>query len=238
MSFSQEDYRAVLEEFRELSDEKYKKFNESLIPGTETAYGVRLPALRAIAKRIVRNDPRGFLRVSRPDSYEEILLRGVVIASMDAGTAERLALTEGFLPLIGNWAVCDSFCGTFRLKKPEERAAMWDFLRPLFSDPREFTARFAAVMFLGHFVTEDTVDEGLSLVERMDQEAYYVRMAAAWAVSVCYVKFPARTLPLLQRKTLSPFVQNKSIQKIRESYRVPREDKDMLLAYKLTPPLN
>ena len=34
MSFSQEDYRAVLEEFRELSDEKYKKFNESLIPGT------------------------------------------------------------------------------------------------------------------------------------------------------------------------------------------------------------
>ena len=29
------------------------------------------------------------------------------------------------------------------------------------------------------------------------------------------------------------YTENKSIQKIRESYRVPREDKDMLLAYKL-----
>ena len=84
MSFGLEDYRAVLEEFRELADEKYKKFNESLIPGTETAYGVSLPALRAISKRIVKDDPRGFLAVSRTDSYEEVLLRGVVIASMKA----------------------------------------------------------------------------------------------------------------------------------------------------------
>ncbi len=48
------------------------------------------------------------------------------------------------------------------------------------------------------------------------------------------MKFPRETLPLLQRRTLPKFTQNKSIQKIRESYRVPKEDKDMLLQYKLT----
>ncbi len=58
-------------------------------------------------------------------------------------------------------------------------------------------------------------------------------MAAAWAVSVCYVKFPAETLALLERQVLPKFTQNKSIQKIRESYRVSREDKDMLVQYKL-----
>ena len=107
-------------------------------------------------------------------------------------------------------------------------------MEPLFCDPREFYARFVLVMFLGHFVEPDYILRGLGAIEALTQEQYYVRMAAAWAVSVCYVKFPGETLPLLQRRTLPKFTQNKSIQKIRESYRVPKEDKDMLLQYKLT----
>ncbi len=233
MSFSQADYRAVLEEFSSLSDEKYKKFNESLIPGTQTAYGVRVPEVRRMAKAAAKNDPQGFLAVSRPDSYEEIMLRGFVIAAMKTDIAARLSLVEGFLPLIDNWAVCDTFCGSFSLKKPEDRREMWAFLQPLFQDRREFFARFAAVMLLGHFVTEEYIARDLVLLENMKQEQYYVRMAVAWAVSVCYVKFPAPTRTLLEKRSLSKFVQNKSIQKIRESYRVGKEDKDALLAYKL-----
>lgn len=233
MSFSAEDYQAVLDRFAALSDPKYKAFNESLIPGTATAYGVRVPELRAIARDIIKKDPAGFLVASVPASYEEIMLRGMVVAGMKLPLAERLPLVEGFLPLIDNWAVCDTFCGTFKLKKPEDKALMWEFLLPLFSDEREFYARFAAVMFLGHFVEEAYLDPGLALLESMAQEAYYVRMAAAWAVSVCYVKFPERTLPLLERRTLPPFTQNKAIQKIRESYRVSKEDKEKLLAYKV-----
>ena len=80
---------------------------------------------------------------------------------------------------------------------------------------------------------EDFLDAGLAHIEALTQEEYYVRMAAAWAVSVCYVKFPEKTLPLLQRQSLPAFTQNKSIQKIRESFRVPQEDKDMLVRYKM-----
>ena len=233
--FAPEDYQEILHRFASLSDETYKKFNESLIPGTTTAYGVRVPEIRALACQVIKKDPKGFLAVSQPGSYEEIMLRGMVIAGMKRPIEERLPLVKDFLPLIGNWAVCDTFCGSFQLKSPQDRTLMWQFVRPLFTDRREFYARFAAVMFLGHFVTEDTVDEGLTLLESMTQEDYYARMAAAWAVSVCYVKFPARTLPLLQRRTLPPFTQNKAIQKIRESYRVAKEDKEMLLAFKLPP---
>lgn len=233
MSFTAEDYQAVLQEFAALGDKKYKKFNESLIPGTATAYGVRVPEVRRISRSIIKNDPAGYLVAAQPETFEEIMLRGMVIAGMKLPIAQRLALVEGFLPLIDNWAVCDTFCGSFKLKKPEEKAAVWDFILPLFQDRREFFARFAAVMFLGHFVEDDYVEQGLRQLEAMDQEAYYVRMAVAWAMSVCYVKFPGLTLPLIQRKALPPFTQNKAIQKIRESYRVPEEDKRMLLAYKV-----
>ena len=57
-------------------------------------------------------------------------------------------------------------------------------------------------------------------------------MAVAWAISVCYVKFRDKTLKLLKIKELDIFVQNKAIQKIRESFRVSDEDKEMLKKYK------
>ncbi len=233
MTFSEADYQAVLREFAALSDPKYKAFNEKLIPGTETAYGVRTPEIRRMAKAIAKNSPEDFLAVSRPDSFEETLLRGIVIATMKAEMNRRIALTQEFLPLIDNWAVCDLFCSSFSLKKPAEQQEMWLFLQPLFQDSREFYARFAAVMLLDHYISEQWILQDLALLENMKQPFYYTQMAVAWAVSVCYVKFPKETLALLKRRTLSPFVQNKSIQKIRESFRVSREEKDTLLAFKL-----
>ena len=233
MSFAPADYAALLSKLSELGDPKYKAFNESLIPGTSTAYGVRVPALRDMARSIIKSGPEEFLRVSRTASYEEIMLRGMVIAGMKLPLSERLPLIEGFLPLIDNWAVCDTFCSSLKLRSTAEKQLMWRLIEPLFSDPREFYARFALVMFLGHFVEPDYIGPGLNRIEALTQEQYYVRMAAAWAVSVCYVKFPAETLALLERQVLPKFTQNKSIQKIRESYRVSREDKDMLVQYKL-----
>ena len=233
MSFAPADYAARLSKLSELGDPKYKAFNESLIPGTSTAYGVRVPALRDMARSSVKSGPEEFLRVSRTASYEEIMLRGMVIAGMKLPLSERLPLIEGFLPLIDNWAVCDTFCSSLKLRSTAEKQLMWRLIEPLFSDPREFYARFALVMFLGHFVEPDYIGPGLNRIEALTQEQYYVRMAAAWAVSVCYVKFPAETLTLLERQVLPKFTQNKSIQKIRESYRVSREDKDMLVQYKL-----
>lgn len=233
MSFALADYAAILQKLSELGDPKFKAFNESLIPGTATAYGVRVPDMRGIARQVIKQDPEGFLSLSRPESYEEIMLRGMVIAGMKLPLSERLPLIEGFLPLIDNWAVCDVFCGDIKLRAPADKELMWEFMEPLFDDSREFYARFALVMFLGHFVEPEYIERGLAHIEALTQEQYYVRMAAAWAVSVCYVKLPGETLPLLQRRSLPKFTQNKSIQKIRESYRVPKEDKDMLLQYKL-----
>ncbi len=227
-----EGYRAILEELAAQADPQYKKFHEGLIPGASMAYGVRVPAIRALAKRVIRQDAPGFLAASRPGSYEEVMLRGMVIAGMGLPMAERLPLVRGFLPLIDNWAVCDTFCSSFKLKQEEDRAMMWDFLLPLFHSKEEFTARFAVVMLLSHYATEDKAGEALALLEGMGQPQYYVRMAVAWAVSVYYVKFPGPTLRLLQRQSLPAFTQNKSIQKIRESYRVPKEDKQRLLRYK------
>ena len=56
MSYTQADYDILLERLRRESDERYRVFNESLIPGTERTYGVRAPALRKIAKELLQGD--------------------------------------------------------------------------------------------------------------------------------------------------------------------------------------
>ncbi|WP_300797640.1 DNA alkylation repair protein [uncultured Alistipes sp.] len=213
-----------------MSDPDYRQFNASLLPGVTDLIGIRLPRLRALAREIARGDAwHDLLRDGDIRYFEERMLRGLVIGYVRCPVEERLAWVRAFVPTIDNWAVCDAFC--WRLRK-EEREPMWRLIRPLFDSPREFEARFAAVTALGNFVDEDHLDELLGLLDAVRCEAYYARMGVAWAVSVCYVKFPERTEAWLDRCRLDDWTFNRSLQKITESWRVEKADKQRIRAMK------
>ena len=57
-------------------------------------------------------------------------------------------------------------------------------------------------------------------------------MAQAWLISIMFIKFREKTLDYLKENTLDNWIQNKTIQKIRESIRVSKEDKDLVLIFK------
>lgn len=232
MSYTAADYEKLLEHFEEIADKKYLEFHGALVPGREITYGIRLPEMRKLAKEIVKDDPEGFLSVAKYNTYEEIQLCGIVIATMKTDIGARLKHFKRFIPHIDNWAICDTFCTSFK-PKPQERERVWEFMQPYFASKKEYDIRFAVVMFLAAFVDDEHIDEGLSHLESITNDAYYVQMAVAWAVSVCFVKQREKTLTLLKAQKLDKFTQNKSIQKIRESFRADKEDKDMLLAYKI-----
>lgn len=224
----------VLKKLDSLQDEKYRKFNESLIPGAEgTSYGVRLPQLRDIAKAIIRDDWRQFLAETRDcNIYEIIMLRGLVIATAPCDYNDRLVMLADFVPSIHNWAVCD--CVTASIKSARKHLPeTFVFLTPYLQSREEFPLRFGVVMLMDFFITEEYIDRVLDIYRSIHHDAYYVNMAIAWALSVCFVKFREKTLPLFQAQTLSPWVQNKAIQKCRESRRVSAEDKSLLVQYKL-----
>ena len=65
-------------------------------------------------------------------------------------------------------------------------------------------------------------------MQQVQQEAYYVNMAQAWAISICYREFPEATLPVLKKNTLNDFTHNKAIQKITESLKVSGEKKELV----------
>ncbi len=231
--FTSREYQALLQELESLADPQYKAFHEGLIPGVRMAWGVRLPALRGLAKKLLRGDPVGFLEKTQPGSYEETLLRGLVIGGLNLPWEGKRPWVEDFLPRIDNWAVCDTFCNSLKPRSPEDRRGMWAFFSPLYASSQEYSARAACVVQLSHFVDQEHVEEGLALLQQVAHPGYYAKMAVAWALSVWYVKFPQAVEELLAQQTLDPWVQNKSIQKVRESRRVGRAEKDALLAYRL-----
>jgi hypothetical protein len=58
-------------------------------------------------------------------------------------------------------------------------------------------------------------------------------MMQAWYFATALAKQEWPTLALIKQKKLSPFVQNKSIQKARESRRISEDLKEKLKLYKI-----
>ncbi len=98
---------------------------------------------------------------------------------------------EKFIPYINNWAICDCSCATYKFMRdfPKE----WlPFLKSYLCSTQEYEIRFAVVCLLDFFINEVYIDEVLDLLLQVHHEGYYVKMAVAWAISVCYVKFPEK----------------------------------------------
>ena len=214
-----------------LSEDSYKDFNKKLLPGIDNILGVRLPIMRDIAKDIAKNDFREYLESAKDDTYEEIMIQGLVIGYAKADIKEKFIYLDKFVPKINNWGVCDSCSMTYKFMKKEEWIS-WQYLQKYYNSDKEFEIRFAVVCTLAHFVNEDYIEMIFDKFNKISHEGYYVKMAVAWAVAECMGKFPKETLEFLKDNNLDVFTQNKAIQKARESFRVEAELKEIIKSYK------
>lgn len=216
-----------------MADEKYRKFHRRLIPGVETVfYGVRVPALRKFARQLAKEDWRGFVELTKDSSvYELNMLCGMVCALAKCDFEEKLEYVEKFIPSINNWAVCDIVCGDLKAVK-DNQERMYEFIMPYLESQKEYEVRFAIVILLQYFVTDNYIKDVLKIYDGIRHQGYYVKMAVAWGISICYVKYRDITLDYLNSCNLEDFTYNKSVQKMMESLRVSREDKEMLRSMK------
>ncbi|MGN0022447.1 MAG: DNA alkylation repair protein [Elusimicrobiaceae bacterium] len=207
------------------SDEKARKFSASLIPGANLL-GVKLPVLRKLAAEIAKGDWEEFFLYAPEEYTEYVMLKGFLLGHIkDIKTL--LKYLKLYIPKINNWAVCDSPLSSLKLIK-KHQAEVWRFIQPYVKDKREYYARAAACLLMDFFVDEVYIDRTLLALREIKAEEYYRQMAVAWAVSVCYVKFPEKTESLLKNNDFDDFTHNKAISKIRDSFRVSKEDKERL----------
>lgn len=217
----------IRKELFKLKDDKYKEFHSSLCPGVDNIIGVRVPILRKYAKELAKNNWKENFNQIQNDYYEEIMLQGMIIGIAIKDIKELKGYLEDFIPKIDNWAVCDVCCAGLKITQKNQEE-MWEFLQKYLKSDKEFEIRFAIVMLLDYYINENYTDRILKVFDNIKSDFYYVKMAVAWAISICYIKFPNKTEEYLQNNNLDEFTYKKSIQKIKESYRVSKEQKQRL----------
>ena len=206
----------VRNELKTLEDPTYREFHSSLIPGADNILGVRIPQLRTMAKEIAKKeDWRTFVEATDTLYYEETMLQGMVIGRAKMEPEERIKYIRLFVPRINNWAVCDIFSGELKTAARKGKETIWQFVQPYLESKEEYQ-----------------LDSLLAYADRFTHGAYYARMAMAWMISICFIKFPDKTMKYLQQSRLDNWTYNKSLQKIIESLRVDKETKDIIRSMK------
>ena len=106
-----------------LQDDRYRQFHSKLMPDVppENVIGVRMPALRQLAKRIAQTpdkitqtpgktaqpiDKEAFINAVPHTYYEEKTLCGLLICE-ETDLGKTIALLDRWLPEVDNWATCD-----------------------------------------------------------------------------------------------------------------------------------
>lgn len=240
-----------------MAESEYRNFSAKLLPEGENLLGVRIPKLRKYAKQIGKlygtmyldtmlacafgeepSEKEAVTTLPQDEVMEEILLQGMVIGSLKAANETELAEIFGYIkryvPKIANWSTCDSFCAGLKITKqyPEQ---MWDFLQEYLSSEQEFAIRFGIVMIINYYINEEYFDRLFPIFNAIGarHHEYYVEMALAWAISICYVHMPAETERYLKDmrgkpEVLSDFTYRMALQKIVDSHCVSAEVKAMI----------
>lgn len=222
--------KQIRQELKELSDEKYAKFNKKLTPDTKKKMlGVKVPELRKLAKKIAKEyDWKEFLKQADDNSFEEVMLQGFVIAYSKIEIDEKLEYIKWFVPKIDSWAISDTFCPTLKIK-PQNLKKVWKFILPYLKSKQEFDVRFAVIIMLDYYITDEYVDKVIQKLDKISHEGYYVKMAVAWCLAEIGIKYNERAMKYLKGKnSLDNFTFNKTLQKMRESYRIDKKQKDEL----------
>ncbi|OZG68952.1 DNA alkylation repair protein [Bifidobacterium eulemuris] len=237
----------VLADLRGMADEKYRMFNAKLIPNIDlsTMLGVRIPQLRAYAKELLAADKANGLSVvaefmdDLPHTvFEENMLHALLIGMTARTTDEAFDMLDGFLPFVDNWAVCDAISvKAFRSAKADADVIETK-LREWAADERTYVVRYAVDTLMTDFLDDPRFrPDQLAVVAGIRSTEYYVNMARAWYCATALAKQWDAAITVFQPDAppelrLDDWTHNKSIQKARESRRIPSDRKEYLAALK------
>lgn len=218
------EHSEVMARLNALAEPAYAAFSSALVPGCRPMLGVRIPALRTMAKELAKT-PEASLPCLTSGTFEEVLLRGLVCAYAKGDSAARRARLEDFLPWIDSWSVCDSTAATCKFMA-KDRDFWLPWLCELAASGEEYTARFGIVCLLDHFTAlpEDR-QRVLEVCGSAPSAAPYARLAVAWAVSAVCAKEPELGLRWLAHSPLYDATHNKAIQKTCESLCITPEQR-------------
>lgn len=217
-------YERTIEELNLLSEEKFKSFSKKIMAANKPLIGVRTPAIKAIAKKISKDNPTEYIAECKFGYYEDTLLYGLVIATLPKNDFFKYLPT--YLAHCDSWAHIDVLVPEIKFAK-KDKCELFDYVEKHIVTDEGFYLRFCIITLMDYFLPEK-LNYILKTLEKIDGKGYYNDMAIAWLLSVAFIKSRDETFEYLNGDKLSKFTHNKTISKIGDSFRVSAEDKELV----------
>lgn len=209
------DYNKIIDYLYQKRDIKYKEFHCSL-KGASEMIGVRTNILKSIAKEISKNNYQDFIKLNNKYYYEEKAILAYLIGYLKIDFSDVIMILEDNINYFDTWALTDGLCANLKIfKKHLDEGFV--FINKLL-DSNTWHIRIGLVLLLDYYINDDYIDKVLEISLSIKNNDYYVMMANAWLVSICYIKYPDKTKVILNK--LDIVTRRKAISKINDSRRV------------------
>ena len=210
-----------------LSDPEYRDFSASLLPtvARDRIIGVRIPKLRAMAKKLYKSGNVSHFLRDLPHKYlEENTLHALVICEI-SDARECISELDRFLPYVDNWATCDSLRPRAFRRHTDE---LLEYILPLVRSTHTYTARFGIEMLMVNYMGEGFRREFLDTVSGIRADDYYLRMMVAWYFATALTHRYDEAVAYIEGRALDVWVHNKTISKACDSLAIPQDRKEYL----------
>lgn len=235
---------------RFLTEEKYREGHLRILNvlPARRVMGLHVPEMKSVAKKLSHSAEEyieRFVAVPRHTLfYEEMVVWGYLINMCNCTLEQRFNHLHSYVPVLDNWAVCDSYCAHAKWMAKVDRGILWSFLAPYFDSLREFEVRFGIVASMCYMLDEEWLNVVFERIDSIDFERitseyhtvkrrpervqtgavqgaspYYVRMAVAWLLATALAKFPEQTRAFVAASSLPDDVIRLYVRKARESFR-------------------
>jgi len=230
IKWNEKNYEKYVDYLLSLEDLKYRDFHSKLVNTKLDIIGIRVPIMRCIAKEISKGNVEEYLKNLNNNYYEEVMIYGFVLANSSEELIDKYLIS--FINNIDNWAICDSFCSSLKIIN-KKLGKYWIYFNNLIDLDKEFQTRVSIVMFMNYYLNDNYIDRVLKIVSCIKCDYYYINMAISWLLSVAIINYEDKVLNILKNKTLSRFIQNKTISKIQDSYRIDKSIKELVKEYRI-----
>lgn len=205
------------------------KIKKELDKIKRTKFGISIPELRKLARYVAKDDYKEFVENNDYSSFELKLLHAFVLGYAKDDINTLLKYFKAFIPYVDDWEINDSLCQNFKIARKYPNI-VWDFLMQYKNSKKEFESRIVSVTLLSHYLNDKYIDNVIEILNTLNTNDYYAQMGVGWAVATIMGKYPEKCLNYLKSKEckLDKTTYNKSIQKIKESLRVPDEIKSLI----------
>ena len=231
--WNEREYARLIGHLYTMADKKYRDFNSALIPNKEKSgmIGIRIPELRKLAKEIANGNAEEYISLKKGKIQEEIMLEGFVIGYMKLDYPRLSEYVRYFADKVDNWAVSDCTSASMKRIKMYREEFIRD-IEYLISSENPWHIRYGILFLMQYYLDDEHIDYVLKTLEGIDSEHYYVQMAQAWCLATALAKFGEKTLGALERRNFGAEVLNMFIRKARDSERVPKEYKELILKFR------